>query len=62
MTQLEFCREHDATAIARAEATEPATIPTIGDRATFPARKTIPSTSKSPDAIFTTTSRGFSRL
>ena len=36
MTQLEFCREHDARAIAHAQASEAATIPGVGDRACVP--------------------------
>jgi hypothetical protein len=42
MTQLEFCSEHNATAIARAQASEPATIPTVGDRAHVPREKDNP--------------------
>ena len=42
MTLLEFCSEHDATAIARAQASEPATIPTVGDRAYVPGEEDEP--------------------
>jgi hypothetical protein len=36
MTQLEFYREHDERAIAHLQASEPTTIPGVGDRAFVP--------------------------